>query len=135
MPTYLTFRCSAWATYNIVINHVFEHAHTATESYGQSFAKMQAATACNHSAGSMLATFLSGGLNHQIEHHMFPSLAVHHFPLIAKDMEKIMHKHGLDYNNLRYDWQPLTTRRWSLRSYGGGHWCGATSVGMQLRVC
>jgi len=91
---------SAWATYNIVINHVFEHAHTSTESYGRSFAKMQVAGSCNHSAGSMVATFLSGGLNHQIEHHMFPSLAVHHFPLIAADIERVCKKHKVEYNNL-----------------------------------
>eukprot|EP01052_Picozoa_sp_SAG31_P028934 SAG31_NODE_2835_length_5019_cov_2.618293_2_plen_283_part_00 len=64
----LTFQIvgSGCATYNIVINHVFEGAHTAVESYGKSFAKMQCASAANHSAGSMLAAFLSGGLNHQV---------------------------------------------------------------------
>ena len=47
----------------------------------------------------MLATFLTGGLNHQIEHHMFPSLAIHHYPLIAKDIQKICKKYNLEYNS------------------------------------
>ena len=42
---------SLCATYNIIINHVFEMAHTSTESYGQSWAKMSVAGSCNHGAG------------------------------------------------------------------------------------
>ena len=46
---------SLCATYNIIINHVFEMAHTSTESYGQSWAKMSVAGSCNHGAGDPLA--------------------------------------------------------------------------------
>ena len=50
----------------------------------------------------MLSTYLSGGLNHQIEHHMFPAVAVHHFPLIAKKIQRVCEKHGVPYQNLSY---------------------------------
>jgi len=90
---------SAFATYNVVINHIFEQSHTSTESFGKSFAKRSVAGSCNWSAGSMLATFFSGGLNHQIEHHLFPSLPVHHYPLIASKIECVCKKHQVPYNN------------------------------------
>ena len=50
----------------------------------------------------MLSTYLSGGLNHQIEHHMFPAVAVHHFPLITKKIQRVCEKHGVPYQNLSY---------------------------------
>lgn len=93
---------SVCATYNIIINHVFEMAHTSTESYGQSWAKMSVAGSCNHHAGSMLATYLSGGLNHQIEHHMFPAVAVHHFPLVADQIQAVCAKHKVPYHSVNY---------------------------------
>ena len=46
----------------------------------------------------MLSTYLSGGLNHQIEHHMFPAVAVHHFPLITKKIQRVCEKHGVRMN-------------------------------------
>jgi linoleoyl-CoA desaturase len=90
---------SAWATYNIVVNHIFEESHTSTESFGGSFAKMQAAGSCNFWAGSIVATFFSGGLNHQVEHHLFPSLPIHHLPCIASKIERVCKKHKVPYNN------------------------------------
>ena len=63
------------------------------------FSKKQILSSCNHSSGSIIATYLTGGLNHQIEHHLFPSLAIHHYPLISKDIEKICKKHKLKYNS------------------------------------
>jgi len=93
---------SLCATYNIIINHVFEMAHTSTESYGQSWGKMSVAGSCNHHAGSLLATYLSGGLNHQIEHHMFPAVAVHHFPLVAHKIQAVCAKHKVPYHSVSY---------------------------------
>lgn len=114
---------SLCATYNIIINHVFEMAHTSTESYGQSWAKMSVAGSCNHGAGSMLSTYLSGGLNHQIEHHMFPAVAVHHFPLITKKIQRVCEKHGVPYQNLSYP-SLVASCHSTLKLYGN---CEATA--------
>jgi fatty acid desaturase len=89
---------SLWATYNIVINHIFEGVNTYTVLSNKSFAEIQVSSSCNHSSGSILGTYLTGGLNHQIEHHLFPSLAIHHYPLISKDIERICKKHKIKYN-------------------------------------
>eukprot|EP01051_Picozoa_sp_SAG22_P012151 SAG22_NODE_1238_length_5049_cov_42.930707_5_plen_494_part_00 len=110
------------ATYNIVINHLFEGAHTSTEAYGSSFAKMQAAGSANHSAGSMLGTFLTGGLNHQLEHHLFPSLAIHHFPLIAAEIETVCKKHKVPYHSMSFPALVLSAHK-VLRTYGNCEPC------------
>lgn len=136
---------SGWATYNIVINHIFEQgttssfpmqvsevhyrivfelteqrsaaAHTSTESFGKSFAKMQASASCNHGAGSMVSTFFSGALNHQIEHHMFPSLAMHLFPLISPGIERICNKHKVRYNKMSM-FSLICSMHTTLKMYG-----------------
>ena len=40
---------------------------------------------------------LCGGLEHQIEHHMFPKLAPHRLRQIAPEVRAACHEHGVDY--------------------------------------
>ena len=47
---------------------------------------------------SKFINFITGGLNYQIEHHLFPSVNVQYYPLISK----IVRKH-LDKNNIKYN--------------------------------
>ena len=92
------FSGSFSATYNIIINHTFEGVHISKESYNMSFSRRQVLSSCNHTTGSILATYLTGGLNHQIEHHLFPALPIHHLPLISGDIQRICNKYKIKYN-------------------------------------
>ena len=57
-----------------------------------------------------LLTWLLGGLNFQIEHHLFPRVAHSHYPYIAKIVERNAERHGV-----RYTVQP--SLRIALRSH------------------
>lgn len=51
-------------------------------------------------AGALAGRFndwFTGGLNYQIEHHLFPTMPRHHLPAVAGRVEAICAKHGLPY--------------------------------------
>jgi linoleoyl-CoA desaturase len=54
---------------------------------------------CNWRSGSLLYNFISGGLNHQIEHHLFPSLSHYHYPEISPIVQETCKEFGIKYRN------------------------------------
>jgi fatty acid desaturase len=49
--------------------------------------------------GSPLFHIMSGNLSHQIEHHLFPDLPAHRYPVIAPQIKEICERYGLPYNS------------------------------------
>lgn len=47
--------------------------------------------------GGVIGNFFTGGLNLQIEHHLFPAISFMHYPAIAKIVEDEATKRGLQY--------------------------------------
>jgi len=60
------------------------------------FAEMQILTTRDISH-SFLVSWFTGGLNYQLEHHLFPSLPRHNFHLIQKRIQKLCEDHKLPY--------------------------------------
>ncbi|WP_461136105.1 fatty acid desaturase family protein [Spirosoma lituiforme] len=54
-------------------------------------------TTANFAPDSKLAAFLCGGLNRQIEHHLFPKVCHIHYPEISKIVKDTAHEFGLPY--------------------------------------
>ncbi len=48
--------------------------------------------------GGVIGNFFTGGLNLQIEHHLFPAISFMHYPAIAAIVRDEAHKRGLLYN-------------------------------------
>jgi len=48
--------------------------------------------------GGAIGSFMSGGLNLQIEHHLFPCMAHHHYPVVQKIVMEECKKQGIEYN-------------------------------------
>jgi linoleoyl-CoA desaturase len=46
---------------------------------------------------SKLCTFITGGLDHQIEHHLFPLICHVHYPALSPIVQQCAHDHGLPY--------------------------------------
>jgi len=65
----------------------------------QSWTKWQVLSSQNFNARSPLVNFLTGGLNHQIEHHLFPSIHHSHLPWIAKIVEDTCNEYDVAYTN------------------------------------
>lgn len=62
-----------------------------------SWAAEQVETSNNFASGSIFWHFLSNGLNHQIEHHLFPGLNHCHLSLIAPIVQKTCEEFGVQY--------------------------------------
>lgn len=61
------------------------------------FLKKQVTTSSN--VGGPLLGFINGGLNYQIEHHLFPRINHCHYPLIAPTVRQFCEKHQIKYTH------------------------------------
>jgi fatty acid desaturase len=41
----------------------------------------------------------SGHLNYQIEHHLFPQMPRHNYPLVAGEVQAFLKKHNIEYRS------------------------------------
>lgn len=64
-----------------------------------SFAKHQLATTSNFAMRSRIVSFLFGGLNFQVEHHLFPHICHIHLRKISPIVQSTAKEFGLKYHN------------------------------------
>lgn len=86
---------------------VFQLAHCVEETsfptpnearkMSTGFAAHQLMTTCNFAGDSFLVTALTGGLNHQVEHHLFPKICHVHYRALAPIVRQTAHEFGLPY--------------------------------------
>jgi linoleoyl-CoA desaturase len=58
----------------------------------------QIKTTANFAPHNKLITWLVGGLNFQVEHHLFPRISHIHYPALSKIVEQHCHKYHLPYH-------------------------------------
>ena len=54
-------------------------------------------TAANFAVSNSLLSWLLGGLNFQLEHHMFPHISHVHYPQISQVVKKVCAEYGIEY--------------------------------------
>jgi fatty acid desaturase (delta-4 desaturase) len=59
------------------------------------------------SYGGFISGYLTGGLNFQIEHHLFPRMSSAWYPYIAPTVRAVSKKHGVKYTYYPWLWQNL----------------------------
>lgn len=92
----------------LILSLVFQLAHVVEDTDfplpdagGQmedSFWAHQLRTTCNFSNSNALMTWYTGGLNHQVEHHLFPNICHVHYPAIAPIVKETAEEFGLPYH-------------------------------------
>jgi linoleoyl-CoA desaturase len=55
-------------------------------------------TTANFAASNHLLSWYVGGLNYQIEHHLFPQVCSVHYPAISRIVREVATQHGLPYH-------------------------------------
>lgn len=98
------------ATAGIVISIVFQLAHAVGElefpqptdttdkvMMENEWAIHQVKTTANFATKNKLITWYMGGLNYQIEHHLFPKISHVHYPAISKIVKKTSEEFGIKY--------------------------------------
>lgn len=91
----------------LVLGMVFQLAHVVegtefplpneANQVEEAWADHQMRTTANFSPNSRLASFLLGGLNRQIEHHLFPKICHIHYPAIAGIVQQTAREFNLPY--------------------------------------
>lgn len=85
---------------------VFQLAHFTEEMEfggvraGDDWATHQIRTTADFATSSRFATWYTGGLNHQIEHHLFPNVAHSHYAALRPIVRKVAKQHGLRCHEL-----------------------------------
>lgn len=67
---------------------------------GDDWAMHQIRTTADFATDSRVATWLTGGLNHQIEHHLFPKVAHTHYPKLRPIVRAAAQRQGLICHDL-----------------------------------
>lgn len=63
----------------------------------ESFLRAQLRTTANFACDTPLIAWLCGGLNHQVEHHLFPQVCSVHYPALRPRVREVCARHGVAY--------------------------------------
>ena len=98
-------------TAGMILSIIFQLAHVVDdvetvlpEEVNQSpraWAVHQLSTTVNFATKNKMLSYLIGGLNYQIEHHIFPTISHIHYPKLAEIVKKTTSEFNLPYNEYR----------------------------------
>ena len=101
---FLIITCTSGFVLSIVFQlaHTVEHtefpvANIETNKLPDEFAAHQIKTTANFATKSKLISWLVGGLNFQIEHHLFPKISHVHYPAISEIVRNVCREYQLQY--------------------------------------
>jgi linoleoyl-CoA desaturase len=94
----------------------FPLPHAETGRIENAWAVHQVETTVDFAPHSRVAAWLLGGLNFQIEHHLFPRVCHVHYPALAPLVEQTCHEFGLRYSVHETIWAGVASHyRWLRR--------------------
>ncbi len=85
---------------HVVEETEFEHAGVEPLHIENEWAAHQVKTTSNFAPKNKIISWLTGGLNFQVEHHLFPRISHVHYPALSKIVEKKCKEHQLPYNSI-----------------------------------
>jgi linoleoyl-CoA desaturase len=106
-----------------VLATVFQLAHCVGEAefldsraIERDWAEHQVATTVDFARGNRMLSWYLGGLNFQIEHHLFPRVCHLHYPALSVVVEETCRAHGVRYRSEPTLWSALAANwRWLRR--------------------
>ncbi len=82
---------------HVVENVEFDHAHEEITLIENEWAVHQIATTSDFAPGNKFVSWFMGGLNYQVEHHLFPRISHVHYPAIQSIVAKTCADFGVEY--------------------------------------
>lgn len=82
------------------------------------FHSHQLRTTSNFAPAHPLASFFTGGLNHQVEHHLFPRVCHTHYPALSGIVKACAREFGVPYHEHRSFFAALASHARVLRALG-----------------
>lgn len=114
----------------LILALVFQSAHVLEETHffepngkgsmENSWAIHQLATTSNFSRGNVPLTWFIGGLNYQIEHHLFPGICHVHYPEVAKIVRQTAEEYNIEYLEHKTFYKALKSHFTLLNDLGTG---------------
>ena len=111
-----------------IITTIFQLAHVvegpehhdahSTEEIDGSRAVHQLKTTANFAMKNPLVTWFAGGLNFQIEHHLFPTICHVHYRKISKIVRETAEEYGLPYYHQPRVWKAFASHLRVLKQFG-----------------
>ena len=83
---------------HVVEETEFEFSGAEDKIIENEWAIHQIKTTANFARGNKLISWYVGGLNYQVEHHLFPRISHIHYPEISKIVEQKCKEFGIDYH-------------------------------------
>lgn len=115
-------------TAGIILSVVFQLAHVMPNtdmplpdesgSMENTWAIHQLHTTSNFAPNGKIVEFYTGGLNHQVEHHLYTNISHVHYKKIATFVKETALEHGLPYNEYETMWQALKEHYKQLKKLG-----------------
>ena len=104
-------------TAGIILSVVFQLAHVMPNTemptpdedgnMKNTWAIHQLYTTSNFAPKSWLVEFFTGGLNHQVEHHLFAHISHIHYDKLAKIVKETAEEFNLPYNEYKTFWKAV----------------------------
>jgi linoleoyl-CoA desaturase len=109
LEAWLLFYLVHWMAVGIILAIVFQLAHVtdvqsfpeSAKAYHGDWALHQLATTADFAVTNRVLTFLVGGLNFQVEHHIFPRISHIHYPRIQPIVKRFCEDNGVNYYEYR----------------------------------
>jgi linoleoyl-CoA desaturase len=119
----ITFVCGLTTSIVFQLAHVVEgtHFHVPELQDGDTnheWAIHQVISTANFATSSKSLHWLLGGLNFQIEHHLFPRVSHIHYPAISKFVKEACRESGVTYHEYRSMFEAITSHLIHLRKLG-----------------
>jgi fatty acid desaturase len=109
------------------LSHNFENADRdptySTRKNGEPVCWFKSQVETSSTYGSFVSGYLTGGLNFQVEHHLFPRMSSAWYPYIAPTVREICKKHGVRY--VYYPWfhqNLISTIKYLHQAGTGSNW-------------
>ncbi len=117
-------------TAGVILGVVFQLAHVVEETafpvpdpagtMEQAWLVHEMETTANFARRNRLLTWYVGGLNYQVEHHLFPKVCSIHYPAISEIVRSIAETHGMPYHEHLTLWSAIRSHWRMLKRLGDG---------------
>ncbi|MFM9005919.1 MAG: fatty acid desaturase family protein [Flavobacteriales bacterium] len=117
----LTSVCGIVIAVVFQLAHVVEEAKFPTPVEGKvdvEWAVHQINTTSNFATRNKIVSWFTGGLNYQVEHHLFPRISHVHYPAINQIVKETCSKFGVGYNEHRTVYSAVRSHVVHLRAIG-----------------
>jgi linoleoyl-CoA desaturase len=119
-------------TAGFILGVVFQLAHVvegpeypvpdAEGHIGEAWLIHEMATTANFARGNRLLSWYVGGLNYQIEHHLFPRVCSVHYRAISPIVKEVAEKYRVPYNDQPTLFSAVRSHQRMLRKFGPEAW-------------